>query len=301
LKLNFGGIQDSRSHFSIASVFGCYNGAMEKTSVREEILTVLAKGPKDQMELRNIVTHNQVYTLQGFYKAFKHLREEEVITVHKKSVSLSFFWIQEELDRISRIAAAYKAPAYQSYFGALKEGESISYRFKTLRELEAFWVHAVLITIDSSSGHAPIMSLTPHDWFQSIRPYNNVWWRRTTTGRPHWAVLSHATTEEMKETSYPDVKEFERIAGVNPLKQKESLYMNVVEDLIFEARFDERIVPMINSFLRDKEADPGTILDFIGTYKLNVERNSQKAALIEKRLSKYFPRIQNSTRSLKKT
>lgn len=266
-------------------------------SIRENILQILENGPADKVELLDSVIKKSGCTSQGFYKVLKQLSSDEIISIHKKTVSLSFFWIQNQLDRISRIANIYRAPVYQVYFGALKKGERIQYRFKTLRALELFWVHAVLISVEGSSKHSHIMSLTPHDWFQNLRPDINVWWRRVTTGHPHWAILTHATNSEMQKTQYPDVELFERMAGVNPLHQAESVYINVVDDLIFEARFDPRVVPMIQRFMAGKETDPNPILDMEGIYKLKVFRDPKKAKMIEKKMKKYFSVPLHSTNS----
>ena len=257
-------------------------------SIREIILQLLENGPMDKLKLLDSVTSESGCTSQGFYKVLKQLGDDEIVTAHEKTVSLSFFWIQNQLDRISRIASIYRAPVYQSYFGALKEGERIQYRFKTLRKLELFWVHAVLIAVEGSNEHAHIMSLTPHDWFQNLRPDINAWWRKVTTGHPHWAILTHATNSEMHQTQYTDVQLFERMADINPLRQAEFQYINVVGDLIFEARFDVRAVPMIQRFMEEKEADPNPILDLEGVYKLSIVRNSKKAKMVEKKLKKYF-------------
>lgn len=267
------------------------------SSIRENILQILENGPANKLELLGLVTKKSACTSQGFYKILKQLQDEEIVTVHEKTVSLSFFWIQNQLDHISRIASIYRAPVCQAYFGNLKEGENIKYRFKTLRKLELFWVHAVLISVEGSNKHSHIMSLTPHDWFQNLRPDINEWWKKVTTGHPHWAILTHATNSEMYKTQYPEVKLFERMAGVNPLKQAESLYLNIVGDIIFEARFDEKIVPMIQHFMQEKNVDPKPILDFEGTFKLSITRNAKKAKTIEKKLKKYFFVPLHSTKS----
>lgn len=269
----------------------------KELSIRENIVQLLENGPVNKLKLLDLVTQKSECTSQGFYKTLKQLCDEEIVTIHEKIISLSFFWIQNQFDRISKIASIYSAPVYQTYFGSLKEGENIKYRFKTLRKLELFWVHAVLISVEGSPEHAYIMSLTPHDWFQNLRPDINVWWRRVTTGHPHWAILTHATTSEMHKTQYPDVKLFERMAGVNPLRQAESMYINVVGDLVFEARFDARVVPMIQLFMKEKDANPDPILDLEGVYKLSITRNPGKAKIIEKKLKKYFSEPLHSTKS----
>lgn len=90
-------------------------------SIRDRVITLLSQAPSTKSALRETITREGGYTEQGFYKALAQLREEEIVTIHDESVSLAFFWIQNEFDRISQIAARYQAPVYQTYFGALRE------------------------------------------------------------------------------------------------------------------------------------------------------------------------------------
>jgi hypothetical protein len=267
------------------------------TSIRDHVITLLSQGPSTKSSLRETITLEGGYTEQGFYKALAQLREEEIVTIHDEHVSLTFFWIQNEFDRISQIANIYQAPVYQTYFGSLQVGDRITYRFKTLRELEVFWVHAILVTVRGAPNHVHLISLTPHDWYQRLRPDINKWWKTVTTDHPHWAILTHATTEEMKKTQYPDVRLFERMAGVNPLHQKESLYINIVGDLIFEAKLDEKLVPEIQKFMQDDTVTPESVLNIPGKFSLNIARNPKKCLRIQNKVKKYFTVPLSSTES----
>lgn len=242
----------------------------------------------EKAELLVSVSAASECTPQGFYKALNQLREEEKASLDHKKVSLSFFWIKEESERIARVVARYQAPVYQGYFGMLKDGESISYRFKTLRDLELFWVQSVLMAVEGAPIRSNIMSLTPHDWFQGMRPDINERWRKVTTGHPHWAVLTHATGTEMRRTGYEDVESFERMAGANPLHQSESTYLNIVGELVFQAELDDRIVPLIRGFVDGDSHEADSVLDQEGIYKLKIARNRKKAEKIKKRLKRYF-------------
>jgi hypothetical protein len=101
----------------------------------------------------------------------------------------------------------------------------------------------------------------------------------------------------MRTTHYPEVKGFERMAAVNPLRQKESTYINIVEDLIFEARFDEKIIREIRRFMDRTEPSADKILDMQGTFRLTIERNAKRARKVENKLKKYFSVSLHSTDS----
>jgi hypothetical protein len=255
--------------------------------IREQVIDVLSQGPSTKAKLREIFKESG-YTEQGFYKALNQLHDEEVVTIHKESVSLSFLWIQNEFDRMSKIAAAYQAPVYQTYFGSLKEGTRVTYKFKTLHDLYIFWVHAIFVAMKGMPGRSYLISLSPHDWFQRMRPDINQSWKAVTLDHPHWIILTHATGDEMRKTKYAELKLLERMAGENPLKQKESFYINVAGDLVFETKLDERMVVEIQKFMADDSMPPEALLERPGTFSISIERSPKKAKRIENKVKKYF-------------
>ncbi len=260
------------------------------TTLAQKIVDVVSRGPCAKSELLEKLTKERGVTIQGVYKALKQLRAEEIVTVHKNTVSLSAVWIQKQFDHISEVASRYQAPVYQSYFGALKPGEKVTYRFKTLKELHAFWVHAIMIAVRGKHKEATIITLAPHDWFEYLRPgMSGMWDKVLGSHNPHLSIMTHSGVEEKKKSTHPGVRKWQRLFNVNPLKQKESVYINIVGNLIFEAHLDEPTVSKIRDVMVDKQVDVEKILSTAGKFRFTVVNDPRKANSYRKRLYKYCP------------
>lgn len=261
---------------------------MKHELLAERIVTSLSAGPRDKVELRNeLVGRNLTY--QAFYKALGQLKKEEIVTVHRATVSLSVIWLEKERKRIERAADAYNLSGYQSYFGGIKKGAKRTFHFKTLADLELFWTHAVLVAVGAAHRDAVILSFLPHDWFNLLRPENaDMWYELLGKRNAHVNVLTHATAEEKRHSVHPQAETIENMFGVNPLKQKESVYINVIDDLIFEATLDENVVPGIRRAVRGAAEDTQTLIRRKGAFRFSVRRDADKAKAFKKKVQKYF-------------
>jgi hypothetical protein len=252
------------------------------------IINALAAGPRAKLDLRNDVVGN-IDTYQAFYKAFRKLKQQEVVAVHKNAVSLSIVWIQNEAKRIEQILTAYQLPAYRSYFGSLKDGQRLTFKFKTLAELELFWTHAILVAVEAAHENAVIISVLPHDWFAQLRPENTeLWYRLLGKRNKHCAVITHADADEKRRNPDHEAKTIENMFGVNPLHQKESQYINIVDDLLFEATLDDTVLPGIRKAVRGEVVDVQKLVNQRGTFKLSIRRDENRSTHIRKKIQKYF-------------
>lgn len=262
--------------------------AKTHTLMTERIIAALAKGPCNKVELRNEVVGRHL-TYQGFYKAFAKLKADEVIIVHRTTASLSLVWLEKERERIERTTETYNLSGYRSYFGGLKKGSKLNFRFKTLRELDLFWTQAVLVAIQGAHRNAAILSFIPHDWFDLLRPStSDVWFKLLGKRNPHVNVITHAAPEEKKLSEHLGVTRIESMSGINPLKQKESLYINVIDELIFEAVLDESVLSGIRRAMRGEGINVEKLINQPGTFKFLIMHNPAKALVLKKKAQKYF-------------
>ncbi len=256
--------------------------------MRERIIETLAEGPREKVALRDEVVGTKL-TVQGFYKALARLRAEEVVTVHKGSVSLAVVWIQHQMRRLEEMASVYGIPAYRSYFGSLKNGKRLSFTFKNLRELDLFWTQAALIAIEGAPKDTPVISFLPHDWFDVVRPSSSeIWFKMLGKRNPHVNVITYATREEKKLSEHPGVTKIENMFGENPLQQKESDYVNMIGDLIFEVKLDESVLSGIRNAMRGEPVDINKLTAKTGVFKLSIKRDPAKALALKKKIQKYF-------------
>ncbi|HEV7449552.1 MAG TPA: hypothetical protein VGP13_03390 [Candidatus Paceibacterota bacterium] len=257
-------------------------------TLAQRVINIASKGPVEKAKLLQMLERERAVTPQAVYKALRQLNRDEVISIHKDTVSLSIIWIQKEIRRLSQVATTYQTPVYQTYFGALKPKQKFTYTFRTLRDIDTFWVNAVLVTVQSGRHAMPLVSIVPHDWFQLLRPDTDVAWDDIAKKNAHFVVLTHSTTAEKKKSTHPGIQVFERMFNVNPLKQKESVYFNILGDFIFEAHLDPKVLPAIRHAMLNDDFDAPTILATPGHYKFIVENNPAKALAIKKRVQKYF-------------
>lgn len=255
----------------------------------ERIIQALISGPLPRVTLREKVLAGTVYTPQAFYKACAQLRKEEVITLHKNEVSLSIVWIRKELARATTIAETYQIPAYRSSFGGLKDTQKLVYKFKNLAELDLFWTHAVLLVAQDLPQNTPILSLFPHFWFDVLRPVSmDVWFELTGKRNIHINILTHADSKEKRWTPYVPQKNMENLFKVNPLKQSETTYINIVGDMIFDARVDQSSIADLRAAAGGGPVNINELTSRSGVFKLTIERNHAKTAMIRKKCQKYF-------------
>lgn len=263
----------------------------------DRIIDELANGPLERVELRDRVIQKPRVSFQAFYKALIKLRTEEVVTVHRDQISLSIVWIQRALKRANSIAHAYQVPAYGHSFGGLKDGQKLSYRFKTLAELELFWTHAVLISISELPASSAILSLAPHYWYELLRPETTDLWYRMAGPHPHANVITHGFPEEKRLTRRIPGN-VENMFNVNPLNQKESTYLTIAGDLLFEAHLDPACLSSLAKAVKGDTVDVQRLLRRPGAYRLIIQRNAKKSQNIRAKLQKYFSlRLSYSTSS----
>jgi hypothetical protein len=198
-------------------------------------------------------------------------------------------WLEHERARIEKIAEAYNLAGYHSYFGGLKNGKKITFRFKTLRDLDLFWTQAVVIAIQGAHRNSPIVSFIPHDWFDLLRPSTSAtWFKLLGKNNPHVNVLTHATREERPLSHHPQVSKIENMFGENPLRQKESLYINVIGSLIFEVVLDDSAVAHIRRAVRGETVNIEKLMNQGGTFKISITQSPAKALVLKKKAQKYF-------------
>lgn len=270
--------------------------------LEDQILRFLEKGPQRTTAIiEELVPLCQV-TRQGIYKALRKLRREETVTVHKKIVSLSLVWLDQELTRLLQVASLYQSPGRGNFFLALRPGEHITFRFRTLQELDLFWTQAFLQIIPSLQKKEPVYSVIPHDWFSYARPATDTAWVKAVERglHPQRMVLTHPTLLDKKVFEYRHRlkrQPMETCFGKNPYRQDERDYYNLAGPWILQARLDEGIVHSLNSWIRRQKTLPlslevkkemEAILSLPGKHRLKISHAPKQSAKLQKKVEKYF-------------
>ena len=119
-----------------------------KQDIKESIISLLAKGAVDSIDLQNQVSAQKNVTKQGFYKALRELIEEEVVVKNKQLVALNNSWVNKMENFVSTIDTEYQR---EDSFLNLEEGESLVYHFKSLASLDVLWMHYFYIIAKKES------------------------------------------------------------------------------------------------------------------------------------------------------
>ncbi|OGZ07434.1 MAG: hypothetical protein A3D65_06360 [Candidatus Lloydbacteria bacterium RIFCSPHIGHO2_02_FULL_50_13] len=266
-------------------------------SLEETTIKLLEHGPRPKTALIAEIKQKTGATIQGIYKALRSLREAEVITLHNKIVSLSFVWITAQFKKYRMITEIYQTPGRAAYFLELKAGEHISFKFRTLRELDLFWTHAFLLLEPQIATATPVYSIIPHDWFTYARPASDQAWveQLETRMRIQRVVITHSSPLDKKVLNGRKSKLLEFVLGKNPLHQDERTYLNILDPWIFEARIDKKTNALLLDWIRNnpdiasrKMADLENIFKRHGVSTLKISCNPRRAKLLTRKVQKYF-------------
>lgn len=261
-----------------------------RKSLNEEIIHCLSFGPKRISSLVAEVATNNKTTIQGVYKALRILKNTETVTIHKKIVSLSIIWVEGKIKELQKISDAYKA---NDYIKELQLGnkKSLKFKFSTFYELDLFWTHLFIVTEGAVPTTSPIYMIIPHDWFLYLRSSSDTAWvnKLAQTKRPSKMIITHAFNLDKKIAAHRKKKLgklFEYCFNLNPLKQSEEEYYNIVGPWVFVAKIDKTVSRLISNFLKKSAGDFNekdlqfldSVIKMRGNFTLTVSYSERKAS-----------------------
>ncbi len=253
--------------------------------IEEFIIEELAR--HDQTAKYILYNHNKIFspvTLQAIYKSLKKLLAEGVVIKHKDIYSLDNIWRREVVSLFQK----------QGAFLELHPNESITYSFKSLPQLDAYWKH---IQEGSSSEVAVTYFFCPHQywWFVPGRKESEMSFYKQFAQEKRHAVLllggSTATDRQLRlliANTYVQVHNEKE----NTLRIQDTL--TVKNDVIITTRLPHLINEQINNIFQQNLSVDKTeeLLQKIFTkkipVKIKIERNAKKAEKLTKQIGKYF-------------
>jgi hypothetical protein len=267
---------------------------MKKISVEDRIVQKLSKGALEKNKLIKGVQKASECTVQAVYKELRKLLGESAITIHKDSVSLTLLYIEKELARWEETSRAYNTRHLSHHFLDLREGESLSLKFKNFNELDAYWVHAFILLEKELPENFPTYSVTPHDWFYYGRRETDIFWTKKQR-RLQRLVVTHPTQIDREVVRHRIKAGFEITPGKNPLKQEEYEYYTILGDWIFKILLDKKINLELVEFIKNtkslEDLDSFAIQKILskkGVSSMKISRNKKLAERMTQKLKKYF-------------
>ncbi len=270
----------------------------KKKSIRDIVLSSLQSG---LMETKNLIEKvNKIRpgtTKQGVYKILRAMKDEEIIVIYKKSVSLNATWITNMNNFFSVAERSYlKNKTGTGNLLDLENGEKIRYEFQSAANTDAFWDHALYILMEAHPG-TTWFGYNPHDWFFIARKKTESELRDFINKKGGVYVMTVGSRTALDRHI---AKEFDGVRAKyymrdKPLFLKNNYYVNVVGDFIVEVLIDRKIADRIEDLYKktkvysdEAREELQVIINSKGKSKLVISKNKIKAKMLRNKLSKPF-------------
>ncbi len=267
--------------------------------IEDLILDVLSDGQQSTLALIDKIREKRPQTTkQAVYQALRVLKANETIVQSREEVSLSSVWLKRLADFTEKAELNYKQKERPSTnFLGLKQGEKISYTFKTFEATDMFWAHAFDVLADVTMQTSPIFLYNPHEWFLLARPESEIYLFDHTVknGRKMFLMIGNNDPLDMYVSKFFDGEKKNYYASPKALFLKNNYYLNVLDDFLIEVWLDPKVSAEIDYVYKHTkifdENIKAKILEIIkkrGKNKLIITRNKRKADQVKRMFKEYF-------------
>lgn len=267
--------------------------------IEELIIEFLSEGQQNTLVLIEKIRERRPNTSkQAVYKALKVLRENENIVQNREEVALSSLWLKRLMEFTEKAELNYKRTDRPSInFLGLKEGEKISYTFKTFEATDMFWAHAFDVLAGTMPANSSVFLYNPHEWFLLARPESEVYLFDSTVkdGRRIFLIVGNNDALDMYVSRFFDNERKNYYASPKELFPKSNYNINILGDFLIEVWLDPEISAEIDHLYKNKKAFDESIkaqlLEIIrrkGKNKLVITRNKRKADRVRRIFKEYF-------------
>ena len=267
--------------------------------IEDLILEALVQGPQNTLILiHKVQIERPKTTKQAVYKALRVLQKNETIVQNREDASLSSLWLKKLMDFTERAELNYKSSDRPNInFLSLRQGEKISYTFKTFEATDMFWAHAFDVLADVTPGRSPLFLYNPHEWFLLARPESETYLfdRTAQSGKNIFLISGNNDPLDMYVSKYFDGDKKQYYASPKVLFQKSNYYVNVFDDFLIEVLLDPKISDALDEVYKTTKVFDETIkakmIEIIkasGKNKLVITRNRRKADQVRRVFKEYF-------------
>lgn len=255
-------------------------------SIEDRVIRLLAEAPGSVSEIwRKIASQGQPVTLQAVYKAVRQLLADSVIVKSKQQCMISAEWRVT----LGRLMSA------QRDLPELSSGESVSYSFRNLESLDAYWKHLVF-SLEAKLSNFPVYIYNPFGiWIHLSGRYasESSYLKEFTEKKKLGFLLlgnKYATDAQLKREFQSD---FLQIATQNLLtfsKHYISIFGNHIVTTKFEKRFYGEVTQLYKTVQDVQELSRRLkwVLTKPWQTKLILECSPKKATSLRKKFSRNF-------------
>jgi hypothetical protein len=223
--------------------------------------------------------------------------EKLFAAMDRAKVTLSSLWIKKLIDFTEHAQLYYaQDPEKRFDFLSLKEGEKITYAFKTFEDTDRFWIHVFDILSDTTRKSIPVMIYNPHEWFLLVRTESELYLfdRLVKKNRTLMSLVSEKDPLDIYIKKYfnnTTLQYYPIGEYVFPSKYN----VNVFDDFLIEVYLDQKITDEIDGvYKKHKNWSPDVTKELTeiirkrGKNKLVVSRSKKKSEKIRNLFRKYF-------------
>lgn len=266
----------------------------QKMDLKELIISHLSQKSMTSLDLFKLITLERRVTKQGFYKSLRELVAEEIVIKNKLTLLISPVWLSH-LRKLIESSQTLTASKLSQEIISLQDGDSITFRFKSMLELLILWAHYFYVFCKSTQG--PIVFFNTHNFWLLFRSdiESEVYIWAQEQGRQIYNVTGYNT--QLDKYIAQSVKKTYGIESASDLntKFKEYVLPAVFGDYVISTILEPEIVQRIhNIFLQYTRPSPTveleiqTIVQEMKKSKIVIERNSKKAEKLRKKLMNQF-------------
>jgi len=259
----------------------------DNESLEDNVVRLLTEGGKTASELFTIIkSEGKDISIQALYKALRILIKTSVIVKSGKQVLISREWAKRFIDPLKE----------HSSLPPLAEGESVSYQYNSLSNLDAYWKHLIKSLQDKYSEY-PIYIYNPYGiWLHiSERLQSETTYLKEFAQKKQYGFLvigNNSIFDQKLKKSFQN--DFLQVDTWDKTSFKENNYFTVVGDYIITTKLGDKLTKHISTFYDTLSSQANAddmlnkILQISDKARIKLEHNSKKAEVLRKKLFKNF-------------
>ncbi len=260
------------------------------------VASLLLKGRQNTTDLLDMVRKvRRQTTKQGFYVALRKLKKEDVITVYRKEASLNTTWLAKMRDVVNEVTEAHTTG--NKSFGVLKleDGESVTYSFSNIKNLDTFWGHSQNILVHNTPNAEPLYTYDPHYWFYIARKETEKKLLEEIVENKRQFLITVGGNTDLDKIIKTDFNSDYLQYNMEEVFPKRNYYVTIIGDYISEVLLDEPTAKKIDYIYKNKNVIDSEvtalfneILNSKTKNKIKISRNKNKAEKLKRKLRKNF-------------
>lgn len=264
-----------------------------KMDTKELVVTELINGAVDSLLLQERIKEVNAISKQGFYKAIRELIADEVITKNKQKIFLSPIWLSKLQDFIEKTHQTSNKKIATEMIN-LKQGDMLVFNLKSITDTFFLWNHYFFTLCKKTKG--PIVFFNSHNFWTLIRTdiQNTMYKWIQESEKEAFLLIGYNTPLDKESSNY--IRDYNiRVSYENTPKLKENVYPAVFGSYIISTILDKKtVIDIHNVFVKHKNNNQEVkkelefIINNIKSMKIIIEKNTQKAEKIRKKILNHF-------------